>query len=703
MYRFGEMFSGAGGMSLGAHTAAEKLGIVLEPMWALDRDADACATYSKNIAPVAKHCDVRQEFKDRGADCVEPVDIFAFGFPCFVAGTLVTTSRGAIPIEDVVVGDLVLTHLGRWRRVLRTMVKDGAEVVGLRTPAMSEATLVTPEHPFWTDARSFAPVSTLDKGHYVARVRPVEAPPSPWDENSRVGALAAEPDFWHVVGLYLGDGRARVTARSATVEIRRPEGRHHALEAVLARLGFSWECRFQRGTFKVIVSDRDLAEVCLFFGDKPHERGVPAWVHSLSKWHRTRLLDGWMMSSGSFVRGRRVCITCSKGFAIEMARVLEATTGTPSCVYLNRSTRALSSGAFRHRYQVHHVETSSKDRKADGEAAWFKVKSIEPVEGTYTVHNLEVEEDNSYHANGYAVHNCNDYSSAGSRLGMTGEYGPLYRYALDVLQVHRPMAFVAENVSELRSAKDEDGGQRALDYILKDFTDAGYRLTPHLYRAEDYGVPQTRHRVIIAGVRSDADLPVFRVPAPSHSSPVPSSVALAKIPEWATGHAIGRVDDTVARRLSYIPPGGNLWCGLVPEELMLGPGTRKMSLMYRRLHPDRPSPTITAAGGGGTHGYHWEENRPLTNRERARIQTFPDSFEFVGNQSSVRRQIGMAVPPLLAEAVFVALFRTLRSEDYPCSSASLATRGARALRARGNSKASEKTAENFRTLVSVRP
>ena len=82
------------------------------------------------------------------------------------------------------------------------------------------------------------------------------------------------------------------------------------------------------------------------------------------------------------------------------------------------------------------------------------------------------------------------------------------------------------------------------------------------------------------------------------------------------------------------------------------------------MDPNRPAFTITGSGGGGTHGYHWEENRALTNRERARIQTFPDDFEFIGSKESVRRQIGMAVPPKLAEVIFTALLKTLHDIPY---------------------------------------
>lgn len=70
-----------------------------------------------------------------------------------------------------------------------------------------------------------------------------------------------------------------------------------------------------------------------------------------------------------------------------------------------------------------------------------------------------------------------------------------------------------------------------------------------------------------------------------------------------------------------------------------------ISHVYRRIHPDKPSTTIIAAGGGGTWGYHYPEPRSLTNRERARLQTFPDNFIFEGSIAEVRRQIGNAVPP----------------------------------------------------------
>ena len=86
---------------------------------------------------------------------------------------------------------------------------------------------------------------------------------------------------------------------------------------------------------------------------------------------------------------------------------------------------------------------------------------------------------------------------------------------------------------------------------------------------------------------------------------------------------------------------------------------------------NKPSYTITGSGGGGIHGYHYEEFRALTNRERARIQTFTDTFEFKGKKESVRRQIGMAVSPKMAQIIFESILKTFAKIEYDSVEANL--------------------------------
>src|SRR5690606_34801257 len=103
----------------------------------------------------------------------------------------------------------------------------------------------------------------------------------------------------------------------------------------------------------------------------------------------------------------------------------------------------------------------------------------------------------------------------------------------------------------------------------------------------------------------------------------------------------------------------------IPDHLKLNVKGAKISQIYKRLDPNKPAYTVTGRGGGGTHIYHLDENRAFTNRERARLQTFPDDFEFLGSKESVRKQIGMAVPPKGAKIIIEAVLKSFAGIDYP--------------------------------------
>ena len=270
---------------------------------------------------------------------------------------------------------------------------------------------------------------------------------------------------------------------------------------------------------------------------------------------------------------------------------------------------------------------------------------------------------------------CNDFSVVGEQKGIDGTFGPLYEYGARVIDQYSPTWFVAENVGGLRNSNDG----RAFEMILARLQSAGdekfggYTLYPHLYKFEEYGVPQKRHRILIVGIRNDLDVE-FRVPSPKPYSHIDNSVrtALSGIPAGAPNQELTKQSANVVRRLKLIKPGQNAFTADLPPELQLNVGGAKISQIYKRLEADKPSYTITGSGGGGTHVYHWEEDRALTNRERARIQTFPDSFVFVGGKESVRKQIGMAVPVDGAKVVFTALFRSLAGISYESVAPNLA-------------------------------
>jgi len=293
---------------------------------------------------------------------------------------------------------------------------------------------------------------------------------------------------------------------------------------------------------------------------------------------------------------------------------------------------------------------------------------------------------------------CNDFSKVGKKKGFQGKFGNLYKAGIKAIEHVNPKWFIAENVSGIHSA---NSGKTFIKILseLEASGEYGYNLTVNKYKFEDYGVPQYRHRYIIVGIRKDQNF-IFKVPAPiNQNAHISVKEALSKVyknPIFDNDKIIH--SSRIEERLLFTPPWHNAWFldkimtmsaqerraeltkapwynkkikALSDQDIVnrisackLNCKRAKMSHIYRRLHPDKPSYTITGSGGGGTFVYHWEECRSLTNRERARLQSFPDSFVFKGGIQQIRKQIGMAVPPVGAKIIFDAILKTFAGINY---------------------------------------
>ena len=272
---------------------------------------------------------------------------------------------------------------------------------------------------------------------------------------------------------------------------------------------------------------------------------------------------------------------------------------------------------------------------------------------------------------------CNDFSIVGKTLGLKGSYGPLYKAACKVLNFFEPKFFVAENVSSIAPLNDKNqSSERFLNFtkIMKDLASSskhGYHIYADKFKFEEYGVPQTRHRQILVGYRGDffkKNNISYKKPA-STTERVSCKVALEKgVPgtnqnkrlyEKAQNKEPTNHSENVLKRLANTKEGQNVW--QIDDEFGL-PNVKsaRMSHIYKKLDSSKPAYTVTGSGGGGTHVYHYKENRALNNRERARLQTFDDDYDFSGNKESVRRQIGMAVPVLAAKHILTAVKQSLK-------------------------------------------
>ena len=286
---------------------------------------------------------------------------------------------------------------------------------------------------------------------------------------------------------------------------------------------------------------------------------------------------------------------------------------------------------------------------------------------------------------------CNDFSLVGKKEKMEGKFGGLYKYACKVLNFFEPEFFVAENVTALGKKLKFNSSEQLLvkdifdkeklqnqNYqnfkkIMGDLANCsknGYRIYADNYKFEEYGVPQTRHRIILVGFREDYFIKNkinFEKPKKIEGDFVTCKKALDKIPKWATHQEKTKHDDKVIRRLQKTAEGKNVWDLGDDEDGLPGVKKARMSHIYKRLDSSKPAYTVTGSGGGGTHVYHYKEDRALTNRERARLQTFPDKYNFFGGKESVRRQIGMAVPVLGAEKIMKAVKKSLKKSKKQTS------------------------------------
>jgi len=221
---------------------------------------------------------------------------------------------------------------------------------------------------------------------------------------------------------------------------------------------------------------------------------------------------------------------------------------------------------------------------------------------------------------------CQDISINGKMVGINGPRSGLYRAMIEAIKRLKPKVFVAENVRALFKHPEW------LDQIVRDFGSLGYDLSYELYKAADYGVPQTRERVFFVGTS-----PKVRKFAP----PMPER----DMKTWMSAREA--IDD-----LAKLPPNpefNHIWSAAARSGEQGG----------RRLIAGRPGYTIRAECHGNIQ-FHYTEKRRISMREAARIQTFPDTFRFASGLRETERQVGNAVPPVLAWHIANAVLKCLQ-------------------------------------------
>lgn len=239
---------------------------------------------------------------------------------------------------------------------------------------------------------------------------------------------------------------------------------------------------------------------------------------------------------------------------------------------------------------------------------------------------------------------CQGFSQANRLRTLEDDRNQLYRFFYNTIKIKQPKYFIAENVKGILSL----GKGEAIKQIVADFEAAGYITSVYLVNMANYGVPQTRQRVIIIGQRVDIGEELrFVFPQPTHSK-------TGELNKWVS----------IKDAIDHFPDPDK-------ENNVLNHIYSAYKVEYRNFtghretDPDKPSPTVLARGngkGGVCAIPHYNGKRRLTIRESASVQTFPEDFHFVGTMNSCYRQIGNAVPVMFARKLGTELMRLEKEE-----------------------------------------
>ena len=382
-------------------------------------------------------------------------DLVVGGSPCFPAGTLILTSEHLKPIEEIKVGDMVLTHRNRWRRVTATGSKI-ADTIVLRGNGVSSLEC-TPNHPFYARTRvhresgygyeykqEWIPATDMVGRQWLnmnAATEPLPVPALP------DGVSLTEP-FLRLIGTWLSLGQSS------------------SLPAF----------RFDSQSINRWVMKQ--------FGGK--EKHIPSWVYGLSENLRISLLEGYFQRMDSV----RYAQPYSGMQLLVGMKILAAGAGYRSSILYEENPSIHSTGTYRIKFNTSPIDSDD----FDDDGYWGRVNEKTVGRSNVLVYNLEVEDDHSYVAAGIAVHNCQSFSVAGKREGLAGASGLMFEYIRAVREL-RPRWFVWENVP---GAFTSERGE-AYRQLLSEMDALGYGLAWRVLDAQFFGVAQRRERVFLVG------------------------------------------------------------------------------------------------------------------------------------------------------------------------------------------------------------
>lgn len=481
---------------------------------------------------------------------VPDFDFFTYSSPCFIGGTLIQTKNGLKNIEDIKEGDEVLTHTNTYHKVITPMDKVFGGLLYHIKSANGEI-ICTPEHPFYvreltykyvdrkhSKVRTFGdPIwkqaKDLTKQDYLGTPVNNESKLPEWDGvelynwvdnriSNKLSDLFTNHSFWYLMGRYVGDGCTTKTISKPTDEIKsrgikiccskKKESDSLSLEDAIKNCGFKYTKVEERTVFKYQVTSKELWMFVQRYGNRADGKFIDLDTINLPVDYLKSFVEGYLDSDGYHAKSDNTygVTTVSKKLAYTFGqcinKVYHRAVRLRYCKLPPTHViegRIVNQKSF---YQVNFKKENSKHDQSFYENGyiWSPVNShkngivTENVDSCI-VYNIEVEQDNSYVANNYIVHNCQSFSLAGKMLG--GEEGSGTKSSLlweckKAIEIKKPKYLMLENVKNLVSERFIG----TFNLWLKYLESQGYTNYWKVLKGSDFGIPQDRERVFCISI-----------------------------------------------------------------------------------------------------------------------------------------------------------------------------------------------------------
>lgn len=485
------------------------------------------------------------------------------GSPCFAKGTKVYTSTGYKNIEDISIGDYVLTHAGKFQKVIRVGNKFSDDIYELKAQGILN-TIVTGNHPYyvrsskrkWNNARrSYDRVFTSPEWKSVKDIADNEYIGLPILNTSENIYNISDAECW-LLGRYVADGYICNSKRS---------GRNNSYNhKVTFCIGKDKLTEFKKTTsnskyhigvtedrtvYKCRIIDINFMNLCLQCGKGAENKNIPHWILNLPIEMLRTFLDGYMSGDGCYTNNNYKATTISKELAMGLCLCIAKAYGVGARIYkAKRKKKAVIEGRIVNQKDTYEVVFTKEKRKQTNYVTidniiWLPIRAIKKLDYPAQVYNLEVENDNSYTANNAIVHNCQDFSVAGKQKGSVWtckdcghEYNPLTVHwskrdkcpqcnssniektrssllveYLRVIRANKPNFGIYENVKNIVGKQFRDTTFKLFEDELHEY---GYNTYWKVLNAKNYGIPQNRERVYLIFIRKDLDNGQFKFPEP---------------------------------------------------------------------------------------------------------------------------------------------------------------------------------------------